>query len=53
MPFVVSTRTNFSLGAIIAMLVLFAAFALWLVGKASLLAVLVMIGALALAVLIG
>lgn len=53
MPFVLTTRTSFSLGAIIALFVLIAAFILWLVGGVTLLAVLVMVGALALALLLG
>lgn len=53
MPFVLTTRTSFSLGAIIAMLVLIASFVFLLVGGATTFAVLLMIGGLALAVLIG
>ena len=53
MPFVAFTRTSFSLGALIALLVLIAAFVFIVVGGASTFAVLLMIGALALAVLIG
>lgn len=53
MPFVAFTRTSFSLGAIIALFVLIACFIFLIVSGATPFAVLLMIGGLALAVLIG
>lgn len=53
MPFTAITRTSFSLGGIIAFLVLIAAFIFLIVDGATPFAVLLMIGALALAVLLG
>ena len=53
MSFVAISRTSFSLGALIALLVLIAAFVFLIVGGASTFALVIMIGALALAVLVG
>lgn len=53
MPFVITGRSTWSLGAIIALLVLIACFVFIIVGGVSQFAMLLMIGALALAVLIG
>lgn len=53
MPFVVTTRTSWSLGALIALFVLIAVFIFLVVGGATPFAILLMIGALALALLLG
>lgn len=51
--FVATTRTSLSLGALIALLVLIIAIVLGVIGGVTPFALLVMVGALALAVLIG
>lgn len=53
MPFVISTRTSFSLGAVIALLVLVLCVVFAAIGHVTPLMVLGLIGALALALLIG